>query len=198
MTKVRPRCAAVLLAAAVSFGICAATARAADEATPDKALNEAKDDFETAQTFFVRGEYDAAAAKFLEAYNKKPYPAFLFNVAVSYEKAKQLEKAKDYFERYLKRGSQRQRRGAGAAAPRRDRQAARAAASTAGAGRAGPRARCAGHARRAHRAPGRPPRPGRRPNRGRRARPRRLVRPRPPRRRVRRPCSPTSTPRGWW
>jgi tetratricopeptide (TPR) repeat protein len=92
----------MLLAAAVSFGICAATARAADEATPDKALNDAKDDFESAQTFFVRGEYDAAAAKFLEAYNKKPYPAFLFNVAVSYEKAKQLEKAKDYFERYLR------------------------------------------------------------------------------------------------
>ncbi len=40
----------------------------------------------------MRGEYDTAAAKFLEAYNKKPYPAFLFNVAVSYEKAKQLEK----------------------------------------------------------------------------------------------------------
>ncbi|HVV51887.1 MAG TPA: tetratricopeptide repeat protein, partial [Polyangia bacterium] len=90
----------MLLAAAVSFGICAA-ARAADESTPDKALNEAKEDFETAQTFFVRGEYDAAAAKFLEAYNKKPYPAFLFNVAVSYEKAKQLDKAKAYFERYL-------------------------------------------------------------------------------------------------
>jgi len=50
----------------------------------------------------VRGEYDTAALKFLEAYNKKPYPAFLFNVAVSYEKAKQLEKAKEYFERYLK------------------------------------------------------------------------------------------------
>jgi tetratricopeptide (TPR) repeat protein len=92
----------MLLAAAVSFGICAATARAADEATPDKALNDAKDDFEAAQTFFVRGEYDAAAAKFLEAYNKKAYPAFLFNVAVSYEKGKQLEKAKEYFERYLR------------------------------------------------------------------------------------------------
>ncbi|HXT95778.1 MAG TPA: PEGA domain-containing protein [Polyangia bacterium] len=100
MTDVRSRCAALLLAAAVFLGIGAA-ARAADEATPDTALNEAKEDFETAQTFFVRGEYDAAAAKFLEAYNKKPYPAFLFNVAVSYEKGKQLEKAKTYFEKYL-------------------------------------------------------------------------------------------------
>jgi tetratricopeptide (TPR) repeat protein len=100
MTDVRSRCAALLLAAAVLLGIGSAVARA-EEATPDKALNEAKEAFETAQTFFVRGEYDAAAAKFLEAYNKKPYPAFLFNVAVSYEKGKQLEKAKTYFEKYL-------------------------------------------------------------------------------------------------
>ncbi len=42
MTKVRSRCAATLLAAAVSLGICA-SARAADEATPDKALNDAKE-----------------------------------------------------------------------------------------------------------------------------------------------------------
>jgi tetratricopeptide (TPR) repeat protein len=103
MTRVRSRCAALLLAAAVSVGAFGTStiARAAEEATPDKALNDAKEDFETAQTFFVRGEYDTAASKFLEAYNKKPYPAFLFNVAVSYEKAKQLEKAKEYFERYL-------------------------------------------------------------------------------------------------
>ena len=104
MTRARSPYAALVLAAAVSvgasFGICA-IARA-DEATPDKALNDAKEAFETAQTFFVRGEYDTAALKFLEAYNKKPYPAFLFNVAVSYEKAKQLEKAREYFERYLK------------------------------------------------------------------------------------------------
>ena len=105
MTRVCSRSAALVLATAVSVGAAFGTsqiARAAEEATPDKALNEAKEAFETAQTFFVRGEYDTAALKFLEAYNKKPYPAFLFNVAVSYEKAKQLEKAKEYFERYLK------------------------------------------------------------------------------------------------
>src|SRR6185437_9478397 len=39
MTDVRSRCAALLLAAAVFLGIGAA-ARAADEATPDTALNE--------------------------------------------------------------------------------------------------------------------------------------------------------------
>jgi len=107
MTRVCSRSAALVLATAVSVGAfgtskIARAAERAEEATPDKALNDAKEAFETAQTFFVRGEYDTAALKFLEAYNKKPYPAFLFNVAVSYEKAKQLEKAKEYFERYLK------------------------------------------------------------------------------------------------
>ena len=94
MTRVRSRSAALVLATAVSVGASFGTskiARAAEEATPDKALNDAKEAFETAQTFFVRGEYDTAALKFLEAYNKKPFPAFLFNVAVSYAKAKQLE-----------------------------------------------------------------------------------------------------------
>ena len=108
MTRVCSPSAALLLATAVSVGAwfgtsqIARAAERAEEATPDKALNDAKEAFETAQTFFVRGEYDTAALKFLEAYNKKPFPAFLFNVAVSYEKAKQLEKAKEYFERYLK------------------------------------------------------------------------------------------------
>jgi hypothetical protein len=90
----------MLLAVAASL-VTASRARAAEEATPDRGLTEAKDAFEAAQTAFVRGEYDAAAAKFLEAYERKPYPAFLFNVAVSYEKAKQFEKAKQYFVRYL-------------------------------------------------------------------------------------------------
>jgi hypothetical protein len=100
MTHVWSRRAATLLVIVASFGT-ASLVRAADEATPDRALTDAKDAFESAQTAFVRGEYDDAAAKFLDAYNKKPFPAFLFNVAVSYEKAKKLEKAKDYFERYL-------------------------------------------------------------------------------------------------
>ena len=49
----------------------------------------------------MRGEYAVAAERFLSAYEHKRYPAFLFNVAVSFEKAKQLEKAKQYFMKYL-------------------------------------------------------------------------------------------------
>ncbi len=106
MMKVWLRRAVLLFGIVVSLGVAtggrvAQAAPATDEAAPDKGLAEAKDSFEAAQTAFVRGEFDTAAARFLEAYEKKPYPAFLFNVAVSYEKAKQLEKARQYFERYL-------------------------------------------------------------------------------------------------
>src|SRR5688572_6889314 len=87
----------------VAAGSDAAAAPAADESTPDKALTAAKESFEAAQSAFVRGEYAVAAEKFLSAYEQKSYPAFLFNVAVSFEKAKQLEKAKQYFERYLEK-----------------------------------------------------------------------------------------------
>ena len=51
----------------------------------------------------MRGEYAAAAERFQSAYEHKPYPAFLFNAAVSFEKAKQLEKAKKFFTEYLEK-----------------------------------------------------------------------------------------------
>jgi PEGA domain len=105
MMKAWFRGAVLLLGVAASLGMARVARAGTDataDATPDKGLTEAKDAFEAAQNAFVRGEYDKAAARFLEAYEKKPYPAFLFNVAVSYEKAKLLEKAKEYFEKYLK------------------------------------------------------------------------------------------------
>jgi hypothetical protein len=91
----------------VALGICVAVlalggARAhADEAAPDKDLKLAKESFEAAQTSFVREEYEKAADQFLKAFEHKPYPAFLFNAAVAFEKAKRLDQAKEYFERYL-------------------------------------------------------------------------------------------------
>ncbi len=104
MMKAWFRGAVLLCGIAASLGMAAGARAATDatsDATPDKGLTEAKDAFEAAQNAFVRGEYDKAAARFLEAYEKKPYPAFLFNVAVSYEKAKLLEKAREYFGKYL-------------------------------------------------------------------------------------------------
>src|SRR4051812_9330031 len=92
--------ATVLVLARASIA-APAGAPPAEEATPDKSLGAAKEAFESAQNAFVRGEYAVAAERFLSAYEHKRYPAFLFNVAVSYEKAKQLEKAKQYFTKYL-------------------------------------------------------------------------------------------------
>jgi PEGA domain len=73
----------------------------AAESAPDKDLQLAKESFEAAQTAFVREEYEKAADKFLGAFGHKPFPAFLFNAAVAFEKAKRLDQAKEYFERYL-------------------------------------------------------------------------------------------------
>ena len=134
-------------------------------------------------------------AKFLEAYNKKPFPAFLFNVAVSYEKAKQLDKAKEYFERYLhddpnaSDAAQVRLRldviGKLLAPPPPPR--ARRAAPPRARNASTPSPACADRrAARRRPAPAAPPAAGT---------PRR---PRPPRRHHRRRCSPTSTPRGWW
>jgi PEGA domain len=97
------RLAPFLVAASVLMAAGRAGAGPAEEATPDKDLTAAKEAFESAQGAFVRGEYAVAAERFLSAYEHKPYPAFLFNVAVSYEKSKQLEKAKEYFTKYLEK-----------------------------------------------------------------------------------------------
>ncbi len=93
--------ASILVPARLIAAAPAPAAPAGDEATPDKSLGAAKEAFESAQNAFVRGEYAVAAERFLSAYEHKRYPAFLFNVAVSFEKAKQLEKAKQYFTMYL-------------------------------------------------------------------------------------------------
>jgi hypothetical protein len=94
---------ATLATAVFSPRARAAEGGAAGESTPDRELLSAKDDFEAAQTLFLKEQYEPAALKFLSAFGKKPFPAFLFNAAVAYEKAKQLEKAEQYFERYLEK-----------------------------------------------------------------------------------------------
>ena len=90
--------------AIVAANLLAEPARAAEEAAPsDPALVAAKADFEEAQTLYIREAYGDAAAKFLAAYDKKPFGAFLFNAAVSLEKVKKYEQAVQFFEKYLER-----------------------------------------------------------------------------------------------
>ncbi|HEX4406969.1 MAG TPA: PEGA domain-containing protein [Polyangia bacterium] len=89
------------LAFAIGLFVSVLGARTFADDAPDKDLKLAKESFEAAQTAFVREEYEKAADRFLNAFEHKPYPAFLFNAAVAFEKAKRLVQAKEYFERYL-------------------------------------------------------------------------------------------------
>ena len=91
------------LAGVALLGVALAAGRAvaADDDAPDADLKLAKKSFEAAQTAFVREEYEKAADLFLNAFEHKPYPAFQFNAAVAFEKAKRFDQAKEYFERYL-------------------------------------------------------------------------------------------------
>jgi len=73
----------------------------AQEQAADPALQEAKAAFEEAQVMYTKEQYAEAAAKFLGAFDKKPFSSFLFNAAVAFEKARQLAKAVEIFERYL-------------------------------------------------------------------------------------------------
>jgi tetratricopeptide (TPR) repeat protein len=96
----------LVLALAPPAVAAAPAAAAAEATTPDPALQAAKEYFETAQTMFVKEQYEGAAEKFLAAFEKKPYAAFLFNAAVSYEKAKNLDLAQKHFEQYLEKDPQ--------------------------------------------------------------------------------------------
>ena len=66
-------------------------------------LVAAKADFEEAQTLYISEAFNDAAAKFLSAYDKKPFGAFMFNAAVAFEKAKKYEQAIQFFEKYLEK-----------------------------------------------------------------------------------------------
>ena len=91
----------VVGAALIVAQLPSARVHAADEAAPDPDLQAAKAEFEAAQTLFIKEQFDDAATHFLSAYARKPFPAFLFNAAVSYEKAQKLEKAGEFFQKYL-------------------------------------------------------------------------------------------------
>ena len=94
---------ACLVAVAV---VLDSAARAEEPATADPELQAAKAQFEEAQILYLRELWDDAAAKFLSAYDKKPFSSFLFNAAVAFEKAKKLDRAVDMFQRYLDKDPQ--------------------------------------------------------------------------------------------
>ncbi|HEY0714044.1 MAG TPA: PEGA domain-containing protein [Polyangia bacterium] len=100
------RVVVVLRAAALMVVMAVMRTASAQEAPPDAALVAAKAEFEEAQTLYIREAYGDAAAKFLAAYDKKPFGAFLFNAAVAFEKGQKFEQAIQFFEKYLEKEPQ--------------------------------------------------------------------------------------------
>lgn len=83
--------------------LATSAARAQEPPAAEPELQAAKATFEEAQSLYLQGAYDDAAARFLGAYEKKPFAAFLFNAAVAYEKAGKIEQAVEFFRKYLER-----------------------------------------------------------------------------------------------
>ena len=75
------------------------------------AMKKAQAAFDAAQTDYLQGKFDEAAAGFQEAYAARPFPQFLYNVGASYHmKGKKASdtaaygKAVEFYKRYLKIG----------------------------------------------------------------------------------------------
>jgi hypothetical protein len=86
---------------AVALAGLAAGKAVAQEQAADRALQQAKAAFEEAQVMYTKENYAEAGERFMVAFDKKPFSSFLFNAAVAFEKAKQLSKAVEIFERYI-------------------------------------------------------------------------------------------------
>ncbi len=93
-----------LAALVLGMGLLGSRSVRADDAVPgqlDAQMEQAKPHFEKANDLYSRQLFTEAAIEFAAAYDAKPLPAFLFNEAVAYEKAKNLTKAIEVFRAYL-------------------------------------------------------------------------------------------------
>ena len=95
----------------VWFAICIAVAMFATTsvfAQSADSLRKAQASFDTAQSEYLAGKFDEAAAGFQEAYAARPFPQFLYNVGASFHmKGKKTsdvaayKKAVEFYKRYL-------------------------------------------------------------------------------------------------
>lgn len=91
----------------VWMAICALAVAPARGQSAD-ALKKAQTAFDQAQQAFIQGKYDDAARRFQDAYNARPFPSFLYNVAATFHtKGKKdsdpvaYQKAIDTYRKYL-------------------------------------------------------------------------------------------------
>jgi tetratricopeptide (TPR) repeat protein len=99
MRLATPVRAAVLGAALVVVSLVAAPARAAGGGLDDD--KEARRLFERAELSFNVGKFGEALADYQSAYEAKPLPGFLFNIAQCYRNMGNFERARFFFRRYL-------------------------------------------------------------------------------------------------
>ncbi len=95
----------------VLFAICVAVAMLATTSAFGQSadsLKKAQASFDTAQSEYLAGKFDEAAAGFQEAYAARPFPQFLYNVGASFHmKGKKTsdvaayKKAVEFYKRYL-------------------------------------------------------------------------------------------------
>jgi PEGA domain len=95
----------VLFAVCLAIGVMLASSVFGEGAD---ALKKAQSAFDTAQSDYLAGKFDEAAAGFQEAYAARPYPQFLYNVGASFHmKGKKTSdpvaygKAVEFYKRYL-------------------------------------------------------------------------------------------------
>lgn len=95
----------ILFALCIAVAMLATTSAFAQSAD---SLKKAQAAFDTAQTDYVAGKFDEAAAGFQEAYAARAFPQFLYNVGASYHmKGKKTsdvaayKKAVEFYKRYL-------------------------------------------------------------------------------------------------
>src|SRR4051794_12183883 len=95
----RAQLAVVLLSASLFAAPRDSVARAAPAAPTGD--SDARELFHKAEMSFNMGKFDDALADYQAAYQAKPLPAFLFNIAQCYRNLQNYEKARFYYRRYL-------------------------------------------------------------------------------------------------
>jgi len=81
--------------------LCAQAAAQPAAKDDDDSLNQAREAFDQGQGLFEQQKFDEAATSFIKAYEARQFAAFLYNAALSYEKARNYEKAIEEYKRYL-------------------------------------------------------------------------------------------------
>lgn len=92
---------ALLTALALLIGVPDLATAGNGRGTDSRVLDAIRAQMQSGEALFVAGRYQDAARAFEDGYQKHPYPAFLFNAGVAYEKLGDLAKAAERFRAYV-------------------------------------------------------------------------------------------------